>query len=40
MIGNILMHPLAFAGGNHYSLPAAITSDSIIVYEQVPPQSC
>jgi hypothetical protein len=40
MIGNIFMHPLAFAGGNHYPLPAAITLNSIIVYKQVTLQSC
>ena len=31
IIGNIVMHPLAFAGGHPYPVPAAITLDSIIV---------
>jgi hypothetical protein len=31
MIGNLFMHLLAFAGGHHYPMPAAITLDSIIV---------
>jgi len=31
MIGNLFMHPLAFAGGHHYPMPATITSDSLIV---------
>ena len=40
MIGNLFMHPPAFVTDNHYPSSAAIKLNSIIVYKQVPLQSC